>query len=271
MKRPVNTPPIPANTTAAEHVSALITVQAFAGIHAPTGAEPSLEELALLAEGKLDTQLDHRRRAEIFSHLNANPALMADWLALGDALAAPEVQPATPISLWHRLNQWFLTHTAASAWATASVVAIGLLISQWPGNSTPPVTSPYAVEGQHQQPGYATRNTQLVVQDIRAGIATAASGLSTAERNLLQLPDHLLTAGTTRIEDVMAFQLGEQLVQKVRECLTSDGVSAPNPATNDSYSRLEPLLAELVPEAVMQESDPCRRATQQLQILMQPD
>jgi len=65
------------------HLLAKLALLAHRGKKAPQGDIPTDEDLALL----YDNQLDFKRRQQVMSHINSNPELFKQWIALVDLLA----------------------------------------------------------------------------------------------------------------------------------------------------------------------------------------
>jgi len=102
-----------------------------------TSAEVSIEELALLSEGKLDK----RRREEVIGQLNDNQALYETWLSLQELLQSDAVvvdkhitEPVLisgqkALSLVDRISGWFSElFSWQGAFATSFGVALGAIL-----------------------------------------------------------------------------------------------------------------------------------------------
>ncbi|MBB3168032.1 hypothetical protein [Simiduia aestuariiviva] len=225
MKTPLPQPP---NTPLHDHANTLLALQALQGLTTPEGPGPSAEELAQLADG--DSQLDVNRRNAIYQHLNADPALLRQWLALTEASQTPQASASTPYpdaSVWARLSQWFSQHTQSlhttGRWLTAGATAAALLIAVL--LFKPTANGPDATGGVHPQPQYASLDVSLRLNAARQGAWAALATLTPAQKSMLaKTVPAVLTASADLDEQPQDLTLsaervwGQQLVAAVLTC-----------------------------------------------------
>jgi hypothetical protein len=127
------------NLTNDQRLLAKIALLAQHGTNKPEGEKPSDEELAML----IDNQLDFTRKQQIYSHINATPHLMKQWLELVEIMATETAHVKENLNeavnessktngqvkhpLLTQLSQWLkswqgLTATLATSCAVALVV-----------------------------------------------------------------------------------------------------------------------------------------------------
>lgn len=122
------------------HSEALLGMHLAEGRVTPRGAPPEDEELALLAEGRLQG----RRREEVLTHLIADPARYRQWLNL--VAMADDTAPATSSRavLANAVNRWVGNWRYAAG--AVGAVAATLMLAIYTG-ITPPVNQrPVAVD-----------------------------------------------------------------------------------------------------------------------------
>ncbi len=132
----------------AQKLQAKLALLASRGDTGIEGKAPSLEELALLLEDRLEFE----RKQQVYQYLNSDEQLFAQWVALIEARETLINKPTVDAkpTLWQRFGQWLTpSRMTFVGSATAGVFAIAII--------TPALLTTDTVPLSPQQPSSETR------------------------------------------------------------------------------------------------------------------
>ena len=146
---------------------------------APVGAPPTVEEFGALYEGSLDDT----RRAQVLSHIAADPEVYRAWIEVASAqstliesLESTERPETAGESLLGRLGSWvresFAIPVGAGAFAAAALVAVLIIPGEEPGEALSEIDRMYGEYGTQWQVSPGT----LYDREVRGTSSTSVSG-----------------------------------------------------------------------------------------------
>lgn len=202
--------PLSEQQSAQYQAAALLALHASRG-QPPRGPQPDTEELALL----LEDRLSFTRKQEIYSHLNATPALYQQWLLMVEnghpAESTQCAEPATLKARPLRWQRWF-----AAAGALVGIAAV-LLIAPW--RTVPPQTSLPAEIAEQPK---AAHTQVLLAPQILDALSGIQHGLASGDAVYYNRLTAIVSNAPETPVETPFFAFGEALAQLHNQCAASN-------------------------------------------------
>lgn len=234
-----------------DQVLVKLALLAHTGKHKAKGDKPTSEELAMLIDG----QLDYKRKEEVMSHINADPALFSQWTQLVDIVNIENKQTVkfkekTRWLAW--LTNW---QTLAGSVAVAGIATV--LIMHSPTEFSPNIDSQPQVAT--TQAKGQTNTAQFVSPDKRAIMAGIKNSLKQKKAELgfkLNLTNAVDEQGSSLTPELYQnyYQLGQTITEMALQCKENQ-VTSPillntlrklnDTLKRDSYIPLKESLADI--------------------------
>lgn len=220
-----------------DHLLAKLALLAHAGKHKPKGDKPSDEELAML----IDDQLDFKRKEEVISHINADQALLEQWLQLVDIIAIEEKSSEKSdekVSWLSWMTQW---QALAGSIAVAGIASVLIFNSSFneisPGIETQPEVATTQSKGQPKAKQFISPDKRAIAAGVKNSLSQSKVKLS-YHINLNNAVDQQGTSLTPELYKTY-FNLGQTIIKIAIQCQVKQ------PINSDLLNKLTELNTQL--------------------------
>ena len=218
-------PPLNNTENPQHYLLAKLALLAHRGKQPPQGTPPTDEELAQL----YDNQLSFQRRQQVMSHINNNPQLFKQWIALVDVLTPKKsTQQNNQAHTFKHLFQTLQQHWQGllSGAAVTSIILMVILL-QPSANLTPSVNTAPSVA--NIKPNTAIKTASFISPDKRAILAGIKS--NNAHKSILPKLNYNNAIGQqgSALKPALYQQyytLGQLLAELTQQCQNNQAITA---------------------------------------------